>query len=295
MAANDRKHRAILERLAHQAMLDRGLLPDFSAEVRAELEIIRQPAMTHDGALRDLRGLVWCSIDNDDSLDLDQISVAEEMPGGKTKILVGVADVAAMVYPGTAINEHARHNTTTVYTAAKIFSMLPEKLSTNLTSLNADEDRLAIVAEMVIGADGSILSEDIFRALVHNQAKLAYNGVADWLDGHAPIPAAAGAVKGLAENLRLQDQAAQRMKRLRHEQGALSLETIEARPVFEGDEIRALEREEKNRAREMIENLMIAANGVTARFPGLQALPADPAGGAFSQALGAHRRDCRRT
>ena len=212
-----------------------------------------------------MRDLLWASIDNDDSRDLDQLTVAEAMPDGKIKVMVAVADVDALVKKGSAIDEHARHNTTSVYTAGKIFPMLPEKLSTNLTSLNLNEDRMAIVVEMVMGADGLLGDANVYRAIVRNHAKLAYNSVAAWLEGGAEIPAI-NAIKGLAENLRLQDRAAQTMKDLRQAQGALSLETIEAKPVFEGDSIRDLKVEEKNRAKDIIEDFMIAANGVTVRY-----------------------------
>jgi VacB/RNase II family 3'-5' exoribonuclease len=160
-----------------------------------------------------------------------------------------------------------------VYTAAEMFPMLPEKVSTDITSLNFNQDRLAIVIEMLINADGTVEDSDIYPAWVHNHAKLAYNSVAAWLEKNGPTPDAMAAVPGLAENLRLQDRVAQRMKNYRHVQGALSLETIEAKPVFDGDQIRALEIEEKNRAKEIIEDLMIAANGVTARFLSAKKLP----------------------
>ena len=185
---------------------------------------------------------------------------------------MAIADVDALVKNGSAIDEHARHNTTSVYTAAKIFPMLPERLSTDLTSLNLNEERLSIVVEMVIGADGSLQDSDIYRARVRNHAKLAYDSVAAWLEGGA-VPEAVAAVNGLAENLRLQDRAAQRMKNFRHVHGALSLETIEAKPIFDGDQIRDLEVEEKNRAKEIIEDFMIAANGVTARYLSSRNLP----------------------
>jgi exoribonuclease-2 len=151
--------------------------------------------------------------------------------------------------------------------------MLPEKLSTDLTSLNAGEDRLAVVVEMVVGADGAIAGSDIYQARVRNRAKLAYNSVAAWLDGRAAIPAAMAAVAGLAENLRAQDRIAQCLKNLRHVHGALSLETVKAKPVFDSDEIRGLTVERKNRATEIIEDFMIAANGVTARFLATQRFP----------------------
>jgi exoribonuclease-2 len=247
-------------------MLQRGLLPDFSSEALAELGRIQAPASMEGEQVRDLRDLVWASIDNDDSRDLDQLTVAELMPGDKVKILIAVADVDSVVHNGSAIDGHARHNTTSVYTAARIFPMLPEKLSTNLTSLNFNEDRLAIVVEMVVGADGSLKDSDIHRARVRNHAKLAYNSVAAWLEGHGILPEAVAAVKGLEENLRLQDRAAQSMKNLRHVHGALSFETVEARPIFDGDEIRDLEVEKKNRAKDIIEDFMIATNGVTARY-----------------------------
>jgi VacB/RNase II family 3'-5' exoribonuclease len=259
-------HRAILQRIAQRAMVDGGLLPDFSAEAVTELTAIQAPATADTGSIRDLRGLLWASIDNDDSLDLDQLTVAEAMPGGPVKVMVAVADVDALVKDGSAIDEHARHNTTTVYTAAEIFPMLPEKLSTNLTSLNFQEDRLAVVAEMVVGPDGSVQNSDIYRAQVRNRAKLAYNSVAAWLTGDAGAPPALAAVSGLDQNLRLQDKVAQNMKNLRHVHGALSLETVEATPVFDGDQLKDLAVQRKNRAQELIEDLMIAANGVTTRY-----------------------------
>lgn len=263
---DDGQHRSTLQRIACRAMLQRGLLPDFSAEALVELGRIQAPAAINGEQVHDLRGLLWASIDNDDSLDLDQLTVAEAMPGGKVKILVAVADVDALVKNGSAIDEHARHNTTSVYTAGRIFPMLPEKLSTDLTSLNFNEDRLAIVIEMVIGADGSLMDSDIYRASVRNHAKLTYNSVATWLEGNGSLPEAAAAVKGLEKNLRLQDKEAQIMKNLRHVHGALSFETVEARPIFDGDEIRDLEVEKKNRAKDIIEDFMIGANGVTARY-----------------------------
>ena len=266
MQPDNKQHRSILQRIAHRVMLQRGLLPDFSSEALVELDRIQSPASIIGEQVHDLRGLLWASIDNNDSRDLDQLTVAETLPGDKVKILVAVADVDALVTTGSAIDEHARHNTTSVYTAGMVFPMLPEKLSTDLTSMNIEEDRLAIVVEMVISADGSLEVSDIYRALVRNHAKLAYNSVAAWLEGVGIPPEAIVSVKGLAENLRLQDRAAQFMKNLRHIHGALSFETVEARPIFDGDEIRDLEVEKKNRAKDIIEDFMIGANGVTARY-----------------------------
>jgi ribonuclease R len=273
MNANDQQHRAVLQNIAHRAMLERGLLPDFSAEALAELDGIQSPATMKGEPVRDARNLLWASIDNDDSRDLDQLTFAESLPGDNVKIFVAVADVDALVKNGSAIDDQARHNTTSVYTAAKIFPMLPEKLSTNFTSLNFNEDRLAVVVEMVISPDGSLQDSDIYRACVRNYARLAYDSVAAWLEGNGRVPEAVAAARGLDENLRLQDKAAQRMKNFRHIHGALSLETIEARPIFDGDQIRDLEVEKKNRAKDIIEDFMIAANGVTARFLSSKGFP----------------------
>lgn len=274
MHSNDQQHRALLQSIAHRAMIERGLLPDFSAAALAELDKIQAAAgATNAESIRDLTDLLWASIDNDDSRDLDQLTVAETLPGGNVKIRVAVADVDALVKDGSAIDEHARHNTTSVYTAAEIFPMLPEALSTDLTSLNFAEERLAVVVEMVVGADGALLGSDIYRARVRNHAKLAYHSVAAWLEGNGALPDGIAAVKGLAENLRVQDRIAQSLKNLRHVHGALSLETIEAKPVFDGDRIRDLEVDEKNRAKELIEDFMIAANGVTARYLAAKKFP----------------------
>ena len=260
------RQRSTLRRIAHRAMIERGMLPDFSRAALAELDGIRATSAGDSDGRRDMRNLPWASIDNDDSRDLDQLTVAETMPGGAVKILVAVADVDAIVKLGSAIDDHARHNTTSVYTAAEVFPMLPERLSTDLTSLGYREDRPAIVIEMVFAEDGSLRSSDLYGATVRNRAKLAYNSVAAWLDGKGPPPGPIDDVEGLAGNLRIQDRVAQRLKVFRHEHGALDLETIEARPVFDGEVIRDLEAERANRAKELIEDFMIAANGVTARY-----------------------------
>ncbi|MGA2763726.1 MAG: RNB domain-containing ribonuclease [Spirochaetia bacterium] len=275
----DQQHRAVLQGIALRAMVAHGLLPDFSAAAVAELQTIQESAGANvervgaSSGIPDLADLLWASIDNDDSRDLDQLTVAETMPGDKVKVLVAVADVDALVTIGSAIDEHARHNTTSVYTAARIFPMLPEELSTDLTSLGFNAERLAVVVEMVIGADGSMQGSDVYRARVRNHAKLTYDSVAAWLEGRGEVPEGIAAVTGLAENLRLQDRTAQSLKNVRHLHGALSLETIEAKPVFDGDQIRALEVEQRNRAKEIIEDFMIAANGVTARYLAARSLP----------------------
>ena len=273
MNSTDNQHRSILQRIAKRVMLEKGLLPEFSGDALAELDKILAPATIDGEQIRDLRNLLWASIDNDDSLDLDQLTVAEMMPGDEVKVLVAVADVDSIVKSKSAIDAHAQHNTTSVYTAAEIFPMLPEKLSTNLTSLNFNEDRPAIVIEMVIGLDGSLKASDIYKAHVRNHAKLAYNSVAAWLEGKEIVPEAITAVNGLADNLLMQDKVAQSMKSLRHTHGALSLETIETKPIFKGDEIRDFEVEEKNRAKDIIEDFMIGANGVTARYLSSKKIP----------------------
>ncbi len=265
-------HRAILQTIAHRVMLERGLLPDFSPQAQAELARIHAPAgidgapTSGPAAIRDLTHLLWCSIDNDDSLDLDQLTVADVQADGRVKVLVAIADVDSLVKEGSAINEHAAHNTTSVYTAAQIFPMLPEKLSTDLTSLAFDGERLAVVVELVMDSEGALAGSDIYRARVLNRAKLAYNSVAAWLEGNAAPPEGIRRVPGLDENLRVQDRVSQSLKNWRHVHGALSLETIESRPVFDGDQLSGLQVEQKNRARELVEDLMIAANGVTARY-----------------------------
>jgi VacB/RNase II family 3'-5' exoribonuclease len=254
-------------------MMERGLLPDFSDLAVAELNGIRGAAPKDEESIRNLRDLSWCSIDNDDSRDLDQLSVGETMPDGAVKILVAIADVEAVVKKSSALDDHAKHNTTSVYTAAQLFPMLPERLSTDLTSLNFESDRLAIIIEMSIAQDGLLQSSDIYRAIVRNHAKLAYNSVGAWLEGIGPMPEAVRSVKGLVENIRLQDRAARKLKLLRHEHGALDLETIEARPVFDGDEIKELVAEKRNEAKDIIEDFMIAANGVSARYLAAKMLP----------------------
>ena len=258
--------KGILERIAGRVMTERGFLVDFSAAALNELEKIAHVEWGAESPWKDLRHLLWASIDNDDSLDLDQLTVAESLPDKTVKIFIAVADVDAIVKKSSAIDEHARQNTTSVYTAGKIFPMLPEKLSTDLTSLNYHEDRSAIVIEAVITDAGKMQSADIYRAWVRNHAKLAYNNVAAWLEGQGPIPGAAAAVPGLAENLRIQDRVAQQLKDLRHEHGALDLQTLEVRPIIVEDEILDLRVDEKNRAKELIEDFMIAANGAIARF-----------------------------
>jgi VacB/RNase II family 3'-5' exoribonuclease len=258
--------RSQLRHIAAQAMRDRGLNPDFSQAVVAEVAGLPGPPATTEEPVRDLRSLLWCSIDNDDSRDLDQLSVSESLGNGDVRVLVAIADVDAAVHLGSATDRHAQQNTTSVYTPAAIFPMLPERLSTDLTSLADGQDRLSVVIEMVVTADGSMRSSAVYGARVHNYAKLAYPSVGDWLEGRGPLPAAAAQVHRMDEQLRMQDSVAQVLSRVRHEHGALEFESTEVRHVFSGDALSAVVPERPNRAKSLIENLMVAANGVTARF-----------------------------
>jgi exoribonuclease-2 len=277
-AASDR---VTLANIARQVMVDRGFEPDFSAAARQQLAGIAAAATATDG-IRDLRGLLWASIDNDNSRDLDQLTVAEALSAGQVRILVAVADVDALVQKGSPLDSHAAHNTTSIYTPAAIFPMLPEQLSTNLTSLNQDEDRIAIVVDIVFGPNGSIASSNVYRARVRNRAKLAYNSVGAWLDGSGPAPQRISQVPGLDANLRLQDSIAQQLSGLRHRHGALTLQTLEAQAVFSGDSLSTLELSRTNRATQLIEELMVAANTVVAqflagkKFPSLRRVLRDP-------------------
>lgn len=264
---NDRRasHRSDLHALAHRAMLERGFAPDFEPAVLAEVSAL--PVEPDPGRpLRDLTGLPWFSVDNDDSRDLDQISASERLADGSVRLLVGIADVDALVPLGSAADRHARTNTTSIYTAGGTFPMLPERLSFDLTSLNEDAERASVVVEMTVAPDGSLVASDVFRARVKNRARLTYDAVAAWLDGAGPRPERIARVPAVEEQVLMQDEAARRLKEVRHEQGALTLQSIEARPVFDDGTLVDLKAEKPNRAKELIENLMVAANGVTARF-----------------------------
>lgn len=257
-----------LRKIARRAMIEKGLEPDFEPDVQRELQKIKSAARPKDDSVRDLRDLPWCSIDNDDSEDLDQVTVAEELSGGAIRVLVGIADVDAIVKKRSAIDGHAEKNTTSVYTGVRIFPMLPERLSTDLTSLSEGEERLAMVVEMVVDHNGSVEESDVYEALIMNHAKLTYNSVSDGLDagngGYWPEKVSESAE--LKKQLQIQDQAAQRMRMLRHMRGALDLETIEPKAVVKDGDVVDLVHEKKNRARELVEDFMIGANGVAARF-----------------------------
>ncbi|MDP3654723.1 MAG: RNB domain-containing ribonuclease [Rhodoferax sp.] len=258
--------RADLVRIATRAMSERALEPEFSARALHQLDSIPGPAQETDAAIRDLTGLLWCSIDNDDSLDLDQLTASEVLSHGRVRLWVAIADVDAVVQKGSAIDEHAQANTTSVYTSACIFPMLPLRLSTDLTSLNFNEDRLALVTEMVFNADASLAGATVYRAKVRNHAKLAYDAVSAWFGGLGALPAAAQAVPGMDGQLRTQDALAQNLRVRRHLEGSLEFETFQPHAVFKGEQVVDIHLQVHNRARQLIEEVMIATNGCTARF-----------------------------
>ena len=257
--------------IARNAMTANGFEPDFPAAATAQANAAR-PDTTLSAGIKDLRDLPWSSIDNDDSRDLDQIEVCVTT-NGVTRVLIGIADVDALVPAGSPADTHARTNTTSVYTPAVVFPMLPLQLSTDRTSLNENQDRHAIVADMTIGADGCVASADLYRALVRNQAQLTYNAVAAWLDGTGPAPAAIARVPGLDAQLRLQEKIAQQMQAEREKQGALDFDRAELRPVVDDSGVKDLQADRANRAKLLIENFMIAANGSAVRFLNSKGFP----------------------
>jgi VacB/RNase II family 3'-5' exoribonuclease len=257
--------RARLIALAAAAMRARGLEPEFPPAAMAQADRLAGPPTKAGEPVRDLRTLPWCSIDNDDSRDLDQLSTAEHLGHGRVRVLVAVADVDAAVPKDSPIDRHAAVNTTSIYTPAANFPMLPPRLSTDLTSLNADADRLAIVVEFVVAGDGSLESDDVYGARVRNRAQLAYGEVAGFLSGRAPAPAAARDAE-MTRQLTVQDQVAQAIAQRRYELGALDFETSDSRVRFDDGQVRELVPDLPDRAKSLIENLMIAANGVVARF-----------------------------
>ena len=251
---------------AHAAMIEHGFQPDFPAGTDTELAAIQaHPEPPVSQGIKDLRNLLWSSIDNDTSKDLDQVEWAEKLPDGRIRVLIGVSDVDSRVAKGTLLDTHARSETTSVYTGVRVFPMLPPELSEGITSLNENEDRLAMVVEYAVDASGTVADGKAYRALVRNHAHLAYNAVGQWLEGSGPAPAKVAANADLAAQLKLQDQAAQQMQGGRFQHGALDLETIETRPVMLADEAIDIARQQKNRATSLIEEFMVAANGVMAK------------------------------
>jgi len=255
-----------IARIATHAMVERGLEPEFSPAVLHQLDKINAPGEDLDPHIFDLTDLLWCSLDNDDSRDLDQLTVAEELKNGLIKIFVAIADVDSVVKKDTPIDQHAKMNAASIYTSARIFPMLPEKLSTDLTSLNPDEDRLAVVVEMVIDKEGFVTSPHVYRAKVRNKAQLAYDAISDWIDGKIPPPEALAKVKGMAEQLQIQDKTAQVIRKRRRAQGSLDLEIFEPKAIFEGEKVVGIVQQVQNRGRQLIEEFMIATNECTAKF-----------------------------
>src|SRR6266436_1236012 len=258
-----------LTAIARQSMIDNGFEPDVPRSVLDELQSlqIKPPPEALDASTQDLRSLLWSSIDDRKSRDLDQVEYAETLAGGEIRVLVGIANVDALVHKGSAIDEHAAANCTSVYTGVKSFPMLPEELSTDKTSLMGGADRSSIVSEMIIGSDGAVKSSRVFPALLHNYAKLSYEAVGTWLDDKGPIPPEVASVPGMDSQIRLQFEAAQLLRQLRRENGALELDTIQASPVMDNaGNVTELSVTERNSARDLIENFMIAANVTMAQF-----------------------------
>jgi VacB/RNase II family 3'-5' exoribonuclease len=256
-----------LQAVAKEIMRQRGFEPDFPQAVHQQVAGLRAhpPTIGAGEDVRDLRTLLWSSIDNDTSKDLDQIEVADKLPNGNTRILVGIADVDAFVPKQSPIDQHASRETTTVYAGVENFPMLPEELSTNQTSLLENQERLAVVIEFVVDGDGHVISGDLYRALVCNHAQLQYNSLGAWLEGTGPAPARVAASVDLQSQLRLQSEVAQKLKKQRDQHGALSLETDELLPLLVNGQVIDVVNQQRNRATELIEDFMIASNGVVAR------------------------------
>lgn len=256
-----------LQAAARQIMLENGFQPDFPPETQQQLSEIEKhpPQLQASSEIRDLRQLLWSSIDNDTSRDLDQIEVAERLPDGSIRVMIGIADVDAFVAQDSPIDQHAAFETTTVYAGVRNFPMLPERLCTGASSLLEGNDCLSVIIEYTVNNQGDCSNHRIYRALVRNKAQLAYNAVGAWLEGEV-APEKVSASKELQTQLKLQDEAAQALKGSRHRHGALEIETIETHPVILNDQIIDLVKQEKNRATELIEDFMIAANSVVAQM-----------------------------
>jgi VacB/RNase II family 3'-5' exoribonuclease len=265
---NTNPSQADLQAVAKAVVQQHGFQPDFAPAVQQQLQQLRAspPAITSGGTIRDLRSQLWSSIDNDTSRDLDQIEVAERLSNGDVKVLIGIADVDSFVPKLTAIDEHAARETTTVYAGIRIFPMLPEELSTGKTSLLEHQDCLSVVTEFVVDANGRVTSSNVYRALVRNQAQLQYNSAGAWLEGTAAAPPKVAASADLQAQLRLQDEAAQKLRARRYENGALNLQTEETLPLLLNAQVVDVVKQQRNHATELIEDFMIAANGVVARM-----------------------------
>jgi exoribonuclease-2 len=257
-----------LQATAKEIMQRYGFEPDFPPQVPLQLADLKThpPQIAAGGDIRDLRNLPWSSIDNDTSRDLDQIEVAERASNGDMKIMIGIADVDAFVAKLTAIDHHAARETTTVYAGVRNFPMLPEELSTGASSLLENQDRMSVVIEFVVDSSGSLKSSSVYRAVVRNKAQLQYNSVGAWLEGKSPAPPPKiSGSSDLQTQLKLQDEVAQKLKAQRFQHGALNLQTDEVQPLMLDDQVIDVVKRQKNRATELIEDFMIAANGVVAR------------------------------
>ena len=265
--------------IARQAMTLYGFLPHFPTDVIREiasfknLDEPRLSLLRKKESIRDLRSLLWSSIDNEESRDLDQLEYCERLPNREIRVMIAIADVDEYSAKNSPTDRYARHNGTSVYTGVEIFPMFPDRLSWDLSSLIPNEDRLSIVIDFSVRPDGSVRFNDIFHAIVANKAKLVYETIGAWLEEKSSRPEEFKNLPGLEEQLRLQDEAAQRLGRYRAESGALELETIEASPVMKEGEVIDLTIKKKNRARMIIENFMIAANGTMVWFLGKNKIP----------------------
>jgi VacB/RNase II family 3'-5' exoribonuclease len=257
-----------LQAAARRIMLEHGFEPDFPPEVPQQLADLKAhpPQVVPGGDIRDLRQLLWSSIDNDTSRDLDQIEVAERSTTGEIKVLVGIADVDAFVRQQSPIDGHAAKETTTVYTGIGNFPMLPEDLSTGASSLLENGDKLSVVIEFLVTPDGGVTSSDVYRAIVRNHAQLAYDSVGAWLEDKGPAPSKVEASAGLQAQLKLQNEVAQTLRKQRYQNGALNIDTAEVRPVVLNQQVVDIVNQQKNHASELIEDFMIAANEVVARL-----------------------------
>jgi VacB/RNase II family 3'-5' exoribonuclease len=257
-----------LRALAHRVMVEAGFTPDIPPGIATEAQALDEsrPKDAAGSPIRDLRSLIWSSIDNQESRDLDQVEYTQRQPNGDIKVMIGIADVDAFVPVGSAMDQYAAENATSVYTGIETFPMLPERLSNDITSLLEDADRLAIIIELLVNPDGEARSSNLYRAQIRNYAKLDYKSVGEWLEAKGPMPSKIASVSGMEDQLRLQDEAADRLRAMRQRKGALDLESIEASPVMENGRIIDLKINQKNRARYIIEEFMVSANSAMASF-----------------------------
>ena len=253
-----------LDAVARQALIDNHFRPELDAAAQREVDMLRAPAVPDE--VRDLRDLAWSSIDNTESRDLDQVELAESLPDGGVRLRIGIADVDVFVAKGSALDAHAAANATSVYTGVAVYPMLPREISENRSSLLDGADRLVVVVELELSKEGAVRGRDVYRARVRNHAKLAYDAVGAWLEGRGPVPSVVAAMPGLEEQLWLQDRTASLLKSLRQQAGALEFDTVEASAVGQNGKVQSITVTRKTRARDVIEDFMIAANVAIARY-----------------------------